>query len=65
MNKRIEKKLVLKKSIRKKINKLLYTIIIFLLGMIATKNILEISYQLKRISKKQKQYLMKDYLIKK
>ena len=38
MNKRIEKKLVLKKKIRKKINKLLYTIIIFLLGMIATKN---------------------------
>ena len=38
MNKRIEKKLVLKKSIRKKINKLLYTIIIFLLGMIATNN---------------------------
>ena len=38
MNRRIEKKLVLKKSIKQKINKLLYTIIIFLIGMIATKN---------------------------
>ena len=45
MNRRIEKKLVLKKS--------------------NMKSILEISYQLKRISKKQKLYLMKDYHIKK
>jgi len=37
MNKRIEEKLVLKKSIRKVLNKVLITIIIFLIGMIAVK----------------------------
>ena len=67
MNRRVEKKLVLKKSIRKKINKLLYTIIIFLLGMIATKNnpslketiktnVYEKSIQFKKIKKQYEKY---------
>lgn len=38
MNKRIEKRLVLKKSVKNALNKLLLVIIIFLLGLIFTKN---------------------------
>ena len=37
MNTKIKERLVLKKSIRKKVYKLLFTIIVFLLGMISTK----------------------------
>lgn len=37
MNTRIEERLVIKKSIRNKIYKFLFTIIVFLLGMISTK----------------------------